>query len=59
MFNARFHINFFFLLISSFIACEEKVSIVEEYDKWSLYLMFLKCYHYLHPMAKFEIECVN
>jgi hypothetical protein len=48
-----------FFVVSSFIACEEKVSIVEEYDKWSLYLMFLKCYHYLHPMAKFEVECVN
>jgi len=21
--------------------------------------MFLKCYHYLHPMAQFEVECVN
>jgi hypothetical protein len=21
--------------------------------------MVLKCYHYLHPMVKFEIGCVN
>jgi hypothetical protein len=49
----------FFLVVSSFIGCEENVSIVEKYDEQSLYLMFLKCYHYLHPMAKFEVKCVN
>jgi hypothetical protein len=30
---------------------KEKVSIVEKYDRWPLYLIFLKCYHYSHPMA--------
>jgi hypothetical protein len=25
----------------------------------SLYFMLLKCYHYSHPMAKFEIGCAN
>jgi hypothetical protein len=43
--------------ISSFTSYEEKVNIVEEYHRRSLYLMFLKCYHYLHPMTKFE--CAN
>ncbi len=23
------------------------------------YIFFLKCYHYLHPMAKFEVGCAN
>jgi hypothetical protein len=27
---------------------------VEEYDQLSLFPMFLKCYHILHPMAEFE-----
>jgi hypothetical protein len=35
------------------------VNIVEEYDRRSLYPMVLKCYHYLHPMAKSEVECAN
>ncbi len=40
-------------LIIFFIGYEKGVSIVEEYDRQSIYPMFLKCYHYLHPMAKF------
>jgi hypothetical protein len=44
-----------FHLISSFIGHEEGVNIVEEYDKQSLYPMFLKKYHYLHPMTKFKV----
>jgi hypothetical protein len=35
------------------------VNIVEEYDRQSLYPMLLKCYHYLHPMEKFDVECAN
>jgi len=31
---------------------------VDEYDRRTLYLMFLKCYHRLHPMTKF-VKCVN
>jgi hypothetical protein len=46
-------------LVSSFVGCEEGVNIVEEYDKLSLYLMLLDCYHYLHPMAKSVIKCAN
>ncbi len=46
-------------IISSFIGYEEKVNIVEEYDRRSLYLMLLNCYHYLHPMTEFEVGCAN
>jgi len=31
------------------------VNIVEKYDKQTLYLMLLKCYHCLHPIAKYEV----
>jgi len=31
---------------------------VDEYDKRTLYPMFLKCYHQLHPMTK-SVGCVN
>jgi hypothetical protein len=41
----RFHLRF------SFLGCEKRVSIIEEYDGQSLYPMLLKCYHYLHPMT--------
>ncbi len=37
-------------LVSSFVGQEEGVSIVDEYDRRTLYPMFLKCYHHLHPM---------
>jgi hypothetical protein len=40
-------------LVSSLINRKQVVSIVEEYDQWSLFPMFLKCYHIFHPMAKF------
>jgi hypothetical protein len=40
-----------FCFVSSFIGREQGVSIVEEYDSKSLYLMLLKCHHHLHPLA--------
>jgi hypothetical protein len=43
----------------SFFIGHEKVNIVKEYDRRSLYPMFLKCYHYLHPVAKLGVECAN
>jgi hypothetical protein len=46
-------------IISYFIGYEKKVNIVDKYDRRSLYLMFLKCYLYLHPMAEFEVGCAN
>jgi hypothetical protein len=44
--------------VSFFIGCEE-VNIVKEYDRVPLYPMLLKCYYYLHPMTKSEVECAN
>ncbi len=46
-------------LVSSFIGSEEGVNIVEEYNRWSLYPMLLKYYHYLHPMVESKVECVD
>lgn len=40
------------MLRSSFIGCEQGVSIFEEYDRKSLYHMLLKFYHHLHAFAK-------
>ncbi len=48
-----------FCFVSFFIGCEEGVNIVKEYDRRSLYPMLLKCYHYLHAMAKLEVKCEN
>jgi hypothetical protein len=45
-------------LVSYFVGQEEHLNIVDEYDKKTLYLMFLKCYRHLHLMTK-SIECVN
>ncbi len=45
--------------VFSFIGHEEGVNIVEKYDRWSLYPMFLRCYHYLHPMEKSKVGCVD
>jgi len=47
-----------FHLVSSFVGREEGVSIVNEYDRRTLYFMFLKCHHHLHPMTK-SIGYVN
>jgi hypothetical protein len=41
-------------LVSSLIGHEQGKAIVEEYDKKSLFLMFLTCYYHLHPLAKTE-----
>jgi hypothetical protein len=41
-------------LVSSLISQQQAISIVEEYDQQSLFPMLLRCYHILHPMAKFE-----
>jgi len=45
-------------LLFSFVGREEGVSIMDEYDRRTLYPMLLKCYHHLHPMTKF-VGCVN
>jgi hypothetical protein len=38
-------------LVFSFVVRKERVNIVDEYDKRTLYPMFLKCYHHLHPLT--------
>jgi hypothetical protein len=45
-------------LVSSFVCFEEGVNIVDEYDRRTLYPLFLKCYHHLHPMIKY-VGCVD
>jgi hypothetical protein len=45
-------------LVFSFVGREECVSIVDEYDRKTLYPMLLKCHHHLHPMIEY-VECVN
>jgi hypothetical protein len=47
-----------FHLVFSFVGQEEGVSIVDEYDRKTLYPMLLKCYHHLHPMTK-SVGCVD
>jgi hypothetical protein len=46
-------------LISSLIGCEKDVTSIEEYDKSSLYLMFLKYHHHLHPLVESKSDFVN
>jgi hypothetical protein len=38
--------------VSSLIGHEQGKVIVEEYDKKSLFPMFLKCYYHLHPLVE-------
>jgi hypothetical protein len=45
------------LLVLSFINLEQGKTIVEEYDKKSLFLMLMKCYYHLHPLVEFEKGC--
>jgi hypothetical protein len=46
------------LLVFFFVDREKGVSIVDEYDKRTLYPMLLKCYYHLHSM-KFFVRCVD
>jgi hypothetical protein len=38
-------------LVFSFIGYEYDISIAEEYDRKSIYLMLMKYYHHLHPLV--------
>jgi hypothetical protein len=44
--------------MSFFVDQEEGINIVNKYDRRTLYFMFLKCYHHLHPMIE-SIGCVD
>jgi hypothetical protein len=46
-------------LISCFIGCEHKVTIVKEYDRKSLFPMLLKFYHHLYPLFEVESSLVH
>jgi hypothetical protein len=46
-------------LVSSLIGCEQGKVIVEKYDKFFLFPMFLKCYYHLHPLVEFERGVVD
>ncbi len=39
-------------LVFSFIGLEQSKTIVEKYDRKTLYPMLLKCYHHLHMLSK-------
>jgi hypothetical protein len=43
------------LLVSSIIGQEHGVSIVEGYEKQSMFPMLLKCHQILHPMVEFGV----
>jgi hypothetical protein len=47
-------------LVSSFIGLEQSKTIVEKYNKKTLYPM-LKCYHHLHPLSENTIvdHCID
>jgi hypothetical protein len=40
--------------VSSLISCEQGKTIVEKYDKKTLFPMLLKCYYHLHPLVEFD-----
>jgi len=42
-------------LVSSFIGWKQIVFMVEDYDRWSLFPMLLKCHHVFHLILEFEI----
>ncbi len=44
--------------MSSFIGCEQRITIVEKHNERCLYPMLLKSYHHLHPMVGSENEFV-
>ncbi len=48
-------------LVSSFISLEQSKTIVEKYDRKTLYPMLLKCYHHLHPLFENIVvdQCVD
>jgi hypothetical protein len=46
-------------IISSFVGKEQGVALVEEYDRKSLYPMFMKCHEHLHPLVRLDRNCVN
>ncbi len=48
-----------FCRMFSFIGCEQGVTIVKEYDRKSLFFMFLKCHHHVHLVVEFKSDFGN
>jgi hypothetical protein len=48
-----------FHIISPFVGKEQGVTLVEEYDRKSLYPMLVKCHEDLHPLVELETNFVN
>jgi len=46
-------------IISSFIRREQGVTLVEEYDRKSLYPMLVKCHEHLRPLVKSKTNSAN
>jgi hypothetical protein len=46
-------------LLSSFVGCKQGISIRKDCDLKSLQPMFLKCYHHLHHMKNYDVECIK
>jgi len=46
-------------IVSSFVGKEQGVALVEEYDRKSLYPMFVKCHEHLHPFVRLDNNCAN
>jgi hypothetical protein len=44
-------------LIFSFINHEHEVAIIKQYDRKSLFPMFLKFHHHLHPLFELKLFC--
>ncbi len=48
-----------FHLVFSLIGREQGPTIIEKYDNFFLFLMFIKCYYHLHPFVEFERGVVD
>jgi hypothetical protein len=46
-------------IVSSFVGRDQGVALVEEYDRKSLYPMFVKCHEHLHPLVKLDRNWVD
>jgi hypothetical protein len=46
-------------MMSSFVGKERGVVLVEEYDKFFLYLMLVKCHEHLHPLVRLDKNRVD
>jgi hypothetical protein len=66
--NKKFHNMIFLLLdprfkslhiIFSFIGREQRVALVKEYDRKTLYSLLVKCHEHSHPLVRLNRNCAN